>query len=148
MLAASIRREPAVKSLLLFVAMAAAPAAVDPELAWALAYQLPAHDCRAPDLRPTNNSATRVEKFRRQAKRYSSCVKTHQQALLADHDRIRRSARHGVSSEEAQVLKQHMDEIGTRIKSLAESVELVTMSELEAERLANQGARTSGAQYP
>lgn len=136
------------KSLLVLFAMAAAPAAVDPELTWALAYQLPVHDCTAPDMRPTSNSATRVEKFRRQAKRYSACVKTHQEALLADHDRIRLSARHGVTPEQAQVLKQHMDEIGTRIKSLAESIELVTMSELEAERLANQGARTSGAQYP
>jgi hypothetical protein len=146
-------REVRVKTLVLVVVMAAAvpePAtpAPHPDLAWALAYELPAHDCKVPDVRPSNNNATRVERFRRQAKRYTTCVKTYQEALLADYERIRLSAGQGVDAAQAEVLESHLGDIAARIKSLGESIELVTMSEMEAERLANQGARQSGAQYP
>lgn len=141
------------KTWVLAVAMAAAaPDAAtvgpNPDLAWALAYELPTHDCKAPAVRPSNNNATRVERFRRQSKRYTACVKTHQEGLLADYERIRTSASQGVTEAEATVLKSHLEDIATRIKSLGESIELVTMNEMEAERLANQGARQSGAQYP
>jgi hypothetical protein len=44
---------------------------VHPEVQWALDYQLPEHECRMPELRNSNEVAGRIEKFEREAKRYS-----------------------------------------------------------------------------
>jgi hypothetical protein len=144
-----MRCKPLLPSVLLAAGVfAAEPAALHPEVAWAVDYRVPEHDCVEPNIRPGNNTATRVERFRRQAKRYTSCVKSYQEGLLADFGRIQDAVRFGVTPDQAESMKANLDAIATRIKSMKETIELVTMTEMEAERLANQGARTSGAQYP
>lgn len=119
-----------------------------PEVAWALAYALPADECQRPNVRRGNDNATRAEKFRRQAKRYTGCVKTYQEARLIDFNRIKDAAVHGLTTAQAQALRSHLQAIASRIKELGEDIELVMMTDADNERLANQGARTSGAQYP
>ena len=116
------------------------PGASQQDVTWAVNYKMPGHTCKKPSTRATNQESTRVEKFRRQGKRYVKCVKQYQQTLFADFKRIQEIGQAGVTNQQATVMLEHMRTLSTTIKSFSGNV-VLNGSEAEMERLGNLGAR-------
>ncbi len=116
------------------------PGASPQDVTWAVNYKMPGHTCKKPSTRATNQESTRVEKFRRQGKRYVKCVKQYQQTLFADFKRIQEIGQAGVTNQQATVMLEHMRTLSTTIKSFSGNV-VCNGSEAEMERLGNLGAR-------
>ncbi len=122
-------------------ATAAADTTPGPEVAWALSYELPAHDCKRPKLR-NSNQPDAVSKFERKTKRYVKCVVKYQTAIIEDHQKIIAAAEQGVTTEQAETLVAHLRAIEAAVVELGED-STVTLDPLEAERLLSVGNRPS-----
>ncbi len=113
---------------------------VHEEVAWAVAYEMPPHDCKLPRMRRTSETSTQIGKFQRQAKRYVNCVGKYQELLYADFRRSRAAGARGVTEAQAHVIVEHMRGIAETIKSF-DDITLVAVDEKEMERFGALGPR-------
>lgn len=112
------------------------------EVAWVLNYQVPAHTCKKPKLRQSNQNADQISRFQRQSKRYVKCVAEYQTAIIEDHQRIVAAAEHGITSEQTQVFVEKLRGIEATVVELGGST-TTTIDPLEADRLLSVGNRSS-----
>ena len=109
----------------LLVLSAGVFADVHPEVQRSLGYQLPASDCGdEPTLRGVSTFRDNAEKaaqtdvdhytrkrHERRHKRWSKCNDKYRDGLMKDFNRLKDSAQHGMTQEQAQVVLGHMKSI-------------------------------------
>ena len=126
-----------------FVSIAAAEEAhTNTEVEWVLGYEIPAHDCKKPKLRQSNQNADQISRFQRQSKRYARCVAEYQTGIIEDHQRIIAAAEHGISKDQTQIFVEKLRNIEATVVELGGSAGS-SIDPLEAERLLSVGNRSS-----
>lgn len=133
--------------LLIFSSLSVAEALAEenelnPEVAWALDYQIPKYKCTKPTLRQSNQTADQFARFERKSKQYAKCVADYQTQIIDDHARIIASADAGITQEQAQVMFEKLREIETVVMKIGES-SVTTLDPSEAQRILSVPNRSS-----
>ena len=109
------------------------PEVLHPEVAAALAWSLPENPCQQPKLagksadivdtlgipRRMDVDSYKIDRFKRQEKRWLKCVANYKQGLVTDFSRLKDSAQYGLTQQQA-------DEILAKLALIQASVEAPT----------------------
>lgn len=127
----------------LFVASATADdLAMNPEVAWALDYQIPKYKCKKPTLRQSNQTADQFARFERKSKQFAKCVADYQTEIIDDHARIVAAAETGITQEQADVMFEKLREIEAVVVRIGES-SITPLDPSEAQRSLTLPSRSS-----
>jgi len=88
-----------------------------PEVAKALAYQLPKNECQPPKRRKSNVSSGQLRKLERALTRYENCIKDYKADILEDYGQLKESANFGLTQPQADTILKKMGRIQLAIQS-------------------------------
>lgn len=84
----------------------------------ALTYQIPLNSCKVPRLKMTSVEDTRISRYEKSYRSWVRCAKKYQNNLIDDFDRIKAVAKHGLTTEQADILMGHLKNISATKKSM------------------------------
>lgn len=83
----------------------------------AMNYNLPEIECNQPNLSSSSKDPYKIERLERAQKRWLKCVKKHKKGLVKDFAKLKASASHGLTDEQAKLILEKMSLIQSAVES-------------------------------
>jgi len=88
-----------------------------PDVKEAMSYNLPEITCNRPKPSAASRDPHKLGRFERAQKRWLKCVKKHKKVLVTDFVKLKASASHGLTDEQAKLIMQKLSEIQSAVES-------------------------------